>query len=91
MVTSWEVGRLCLKGKRWSILSYTDGVTDEPNGDEAFGEIRFGEVLTQIVGRSAQEMADGLMAAVLDFRRGAPRDDIAILVMKMAEEVGTAS
>ena len=47
--------------------------------------------LTQIVGRSAQEMADGLMAAVLDFRRGAPRDDIAILVMKMAEEVGTAS
>lgn len=74
-----------------ALVLYTDGVTDEPKGDEAFGEMRFGEVLTQIVGLSAQEMADGLMAAVLDFRRGAPRDDIAILVMKMAEEATTSA
>ena len=26
--TAWEVGKLSLKGKRWSILCYTDGVTD---------------------------------------------------------------
>jgi len=28
LATSWEVGRLPLRGKHWSILCYTDGVTD---------------------------------------------------------------
>ena len=27
--STWQVGRLSLKGERWSILAYTDGVTDD--------------------------------------------------------------
>ena len=74
-----------------ALVLYTDGVTEEPNGNETFGEMRFGEVLRQIVGLSAQEMADRLMAAVLGFRGGAPRDDIAVLVVKMIAEVATSA
>jgi serine phosphatase RsbU (regulator of sigma subunit) len=68
-----------------AIVLYTDGVTEEANGKEAFGEMRFGEVLPQIAGLEAQEMADRLIHEVLDFRAGAPRDDIAVLVMKMTD------
>ena len=49
------------------------------------------EVLRQIVGLSAQEMADRLMAGVLGFRGGPPRDDIAVLVVKMVAEVATSA
>jgi PAS domain S-box-containing protein len=74
-----------------ALVLYTDGVTEEPYGNEAFGEMRFGEVLTQIVGLSAQEMADRLVGAVLGFRGGAPRDDIAVLVVKMVAEGATSA
>jgi PAS domain S-box-containing protein len=66
-----------------AIVLYTDGVTEEASGKETFGEMRFGQVLTQIAGLAAQEMADRLIHAVLEFRDGAPRDDMAVLVMKM--------
>lgn len=66
-----------------ALVLYTDGVTDERRGDEEFGETRFTDVLRTLGSGSAREIADGLLEAVVGFRTGDPRDDIAILVLKV--------
>lgn len=67
-----------------ALVLYTDGVTDERRGDEDFGEHRLAEALTALAGQSAQGIADGLLRAVVEFRSEQPRDDIAILVLRVA-------
>jgi stage II sporulation SpoE-like protein/GAF domain-containing protein len=67
-----------------ALVLYTDGVTDERKGDDEFGEARLHRVLSELAGASAQAMADGVVDAVVDFRTGSPRDDIALLVLKVA-------
>ncbi len=61
--SSWEVGKLCLKGKRWSILSYTDGVTDV--GANRTQVLSAGKRVTHIHGkhfhRSAEDICQGLL------------------------------
>jgi GAF domain-containing protein len=66
-----------------ALVTFTDGVTDERDGGEEFGESRLNEVLFSLAGRSAQQIADGVLDAVLGFRTGEPKDDIAILVLKV--------
>ncbi len=65
-----------------AIVLYTDGVTDERRDREEFGERRLTELVASLAGRHAQEMADEILRAVVDFRTERPRDDIAILVIR---------
>lgn len=66
-----------------ALVLYTDGVTDERQDDEEFGEARLHDVLSVLGAGSAQEIADGVLQAVIGFRTDEPRDDIAILVLKV--------
>ncbi|HVM40086.1 MAG TPA: SpoIIE family protein phosphatase, partial [Acidimicrobiia bacterium] len=59
----------------------TDGVTEAPGDTERFGDDRLDALLASSAGRSAQEVADAVVAAVDDFEVGAGRDDVAVLVV----------
>jgi PAS domain S-box-containing protein len=66
-----------------ALVMYTDGVVDERRGDEEFGEERLRELLSTLGRASAQEIADSIDRAVLDFRTGDQKDDVAVLVLKV--------
>ena len=63
-----------------SLVLYTDGVTEGRNGKELFGEDRLNDSVRRHAG-SAASISAGLLADVLDFQTGTPRDDIAIVVV----------
>jgi len=66
-----------------AVIFYTDGLTDERSGGRIFGDERLGEIVLEAAGRTADQIADRLLEAVLSFRAGQPRDDIAILVVRI--------
>jgi PAS domain S-box-containing protein len=66
-----------------ALVFYTDGVTDERRGDEEFGDERLQRTLSTLGGRSAQDIVDGIVDAVVDFRSGTAHDDIALLVIRV--------
>src|SRR6185295_2196189 len=66
-----------------ALVFYTDGVTDERRGDEEFGDERLRRTLSELVGSPAQDIADGVVAAVDEFRSGTAHDDIALLVIRV--------
>ncbi len=66
---------------RFQVL--TDGVTDERRDADEFGETRLHEALSELTGADAQRIADGVVDAVVGFRTGQPKDDIAILAIKV--------
>jgi len=62
---SWEVGKLSLKGDNWSILCYTDGVTDAAvRAQRAFGARRVAAYHQQHHRRSAEDLCQGLLSEV---------------------------
>jgi serine phosphatase RsbU (regulator of sigma subunit) len=65
-----------------ALVLYTDGVTEAGAPDEAFGEERLAELLAGLGGRSADEIADAVEEATLAYQATAPRDDVAILVLR---------
>ncbi len=63
---------------------YTDGVVEERNGEgDTFGQGRLGAVLQASAARSASEIVDEIVAAVSAFSGGKPRDDIAVVALKV--------
>ena len=70
-------------GRGGTRLLYTDGVTDERRDADEFGETRLHEALSELTGAGAQRIADGVVDAVVGFRTGQPKDDIAILAIKV--------
>ncbi|RTL69567.1 MAG: GAF domain-containing protein [Pseudonocardiaceae bacterium] len=66
------------------MVLYTDGVTEARGVDGFYGMQR----LTRVVGaagpRSAEELADALMADVVGFQKGVLRDDVALLVVEVS-------
>ena len=66
------------------IVFYTDGVTELRTGDPAYGERRLAETLTAHAGRGADEVADAVLRAAVALQDGPPRDDIALLVLRVA-------
>ena len=66
-----------------ALVLYTDGVTDERNDGEQFGEERLRSVLSSLARSTAQGIADGVLDAVVGFRAGEARDDIAVLALKV--------
>jgi len=66
------------------VIFYTDGVTELRTGDPAYGERRLVETLSEHAGRGAQEIADAVLRAAVALQEGPPRDDIALLVLRVA-------
>jgi sigma-B regulation protein RsbU (phosphoserine phosphatase) len=65
-----------------TLALYTDGVTEARRGDEFFTEAGIIRVLDVSAGQTAQQTADAVVAAALDFQDGLARDDIAVVVVK---------
>jgi len=66
-----------------ALLLYTDGVTEGRNGlGQFYGEARLRASVADHAG-SAQTIVDGLLADVLQFQQGVPRDDIAVVAVQV--------
>ncbi len=65
------------------LLMYTDGITEAQDGEESFfDEDRLLEIVRGGLGRSAQDIQDGLIAQVDAFVGDAPQsDDITLMVV----------
>ena len=65
------------------LVLYTDGVTEARRGRELFGEQRLLAVVGALRGRTAQELAEGVRSAALDFA-GRLTDDLQIVTLRLA-------
>ena len=65
-----------------TVVLYTDGVIESRSDRELFGIERLDEVLAANAGRSAQELADAVLAACRGFAGGDLPDDCAIVVLR---------
>jgi sigma-B regulation protein RsbU (phosphoserine phosphatase) len=65
-----------------SVLLHTDGVTDGRRGDELYGEARLMRLLHDSAD-GAEALVGRVLEDVLAFQRGAPRDDIALVALRV--------
>lgn len=66
------------------LLLYTDGVTEARSREgEFFGEDRLRALLANCSERRAQEIAEHIKFTVLEFQHGSPRDDLALMVLRV--------
>jgi len=82
----WEEGRLSLAGKDWSILCYTDGITDAGVRTRgSFGSQRVAGYHLQHHEHSAEDICHGLLSEVA-FQPGTTTlgDDQTVLVLRKA-------
>lgn len=63
-----------------ALVLFTDGVTEARDEGEMFGERRLVESVAAHTG-SAQALTDGVLADVLRYQQGWPRDDIALVTV----------
>jgi PAS domain S-box-containing protein len=66
-----------------AIVLYTDGVIEARREQEIFGEARLLQLLAGCTGQDARAIANTVRQAVGDFIPGLPRDDMAILVIRV--------
>jgi sigma-B regulation protein RsbU (phosphoserine phosphatase) len=64
-----------------AIVLYTDGVTEDRRGKAFYGEDRLKASIMRNCG-SAPALVDGIVADVLSFQLGNPRDDIALVAVR---------
>jgi sigma-B regulation protein RsbU (phosphoserine phosphatase) len=69
-----------------ALVLYTDGVTEARTGAEFFGTDRLLALLADVAGASAEDMVTRITDAALDFQGGHPRDDIAVVVIRVPDE-----
>jgi serine phosphatase RsbU (regulator of sigma subunit) len=62
---------------------YTDGVTEERDGASMFGEAGLRAAMEDAAGLDAQALAAALGDALQRFRSAPPRDDMAILALRV--------
>jgi sigma-B regulation protein RsbU (phosphoserine phosphatase) len=67
------------------VVFYTDGVTEGRRGQEFFGEARLDRLLSSCPDRDADTIASRIAEEVLAFQSGHPRDDIALVVVKLPD------
>ncbi len=65
-----------------ALIFYTDGVTERRRGRDLFGTERLRASAAPLAGYSADVVAARLRATAIGFSTEAPRDDIAILVLR---------
>jgi serine phosphatase RsbU (regulator of sigma subunit) len=69
-----------------ALVLYTDGVLEARSPDGIFyGEERFMSLLRSCKGLDASTIADRIEGAALDFQEQAPRDDVAVLVLRVSD------
>ena len=62
---------------------FTDGVTEGRRGREYYGDERLTRFLSEHGGDDAMTIAESLVDDVVTFQQGVPRDDIAVVVLKV--------
>jgi sigma-B regulation protein RsbU (phosphoserine phosphatase) len=77
----WEETAQLLPGD--SLVFYTDGVIEASRGKEQFGQARLMGVLAESVGLGAAALAERVEVAVVEFGAARPRDDLALLVLRV--------
>jgi serine phosphatase RsbU (regulator of sigma subunit) len=65
-----------------SLVLFTDGVTEARGPAGFYGTCRLDALLAASAGWPAQALADRVTGEVVEFQSGAPRDDIAVLVLQ---------
>lgn len=65
------------------VVLYTDGVTEGRRDGEFFDDERLQAVVAGASGMGAQQLADAIVTAAVEFQRGDPRDDIAVVVIRV--------
>ena len=68
------------------VVFYTDGVSEERAGDVVFGESYLVPLLRDCAGLDADSVAGRIEQAVVEFRQQEPRDDVAILVLRITPD-----
>ena len=68
-----------------TLVLYTDGVTEARRGDEFYGPERLEAAVARHPDASAGELAQALVDEVMDFQNGTPRDDIAVVVVRVPD------
>jgi serine phosphatase RsbU (regulator of sigma subunit) len=67
-----------------TIVFYTDGITEaRAPDDRVIGEAGLREILASCAGLDAGTIAARLEHAAIDFQKGEPHDDVAVLVLRM--------
>jgi PAS domain S-box-containing protein len=69
-----------------ALIFYTDGVTDAGSPMSLLGEERLAEVVASCAGLGADAIAGRVEAAALEAEDGPPRDDIAVVVLRVATD-----
>jgi len=82
----FEESRIAVRGGD-TILLYTDGVTEARSGNKFFGEGRVRRALRY--GGTPDSVSKNLLAAVRRFTAGEPRDDMAIVAVRIRSASGT--
>ena len=67
------------------VCFFTDGVTEGRSGSDYYGDDRLNRFLGQHAAEPAADIAEGLVDDVVGFQRGLPRDDIAVVVLKVPQ------
>jgi sigma-B regulation protein RsbU (phosphoserine phosphatase) len=67
-----------------TLVLYTDGVTEARRRREFFGEGRL-HVSVVAHGASAPALVEGLLAEVLEFQHDRPRDDVAVVALRVPD------
>ena len=67
-----------------SLVFYTDGVIEGRGAGEPFDEVRLAQLVASCAGRDADAIASAVERAAVDAQAGRPRDDIAVLVLRVA-------
>jgi serine phosphatase RsbU (regulator of sigma subunit) len=70
-------------GRGDAVVFYTDGVTEAGSPRNPLGEERLAEVVAGCAGMDADSIAGRVEGAALDVEDGAPRDDIAVVVVRV--------
>jgi sigma-B regulation protein RsbU (phosphoserine phosphatase) len=68
------------------LLMYTDGLTDAYAPAHTLAVADIESLLASCAGSSAGEIAERVSRAVLEFSRSEPRDDIALVVVRIADQ-----
>jgi Stage II sporulation protein E (SpoIIE)/FHA domain len=84
MPTKWEAGHISLQGKNWSILCYTDGITDAAaRTQRRFGAQRIAAFHGQHCNLDAEDLCQGLLSEVaVQPGKRSLEDDQTVLVLR---------
>jgi serine phosphatase RsbU (regulator of sigma subunit) len=69
-----------------ALVLYTDGVTDAGAPARVWTAAELSDAVGPAAGMHADEIADRMLTSVLDATAGEPRDDIAIIVLKVPQD-----